>query len=150
LKHVVIYTDGACKSNPGGPGGWGAILMYESSKKEISGAEKSTTNNRMELMAVIQSLSLLTEKCKVDLYTDSKYVKDGSSTWMHNWIKNNWTTADKKPVKNQDLWMALHALLQQHEVTLHWVRGHSGDPMNERADQLATQAIMQQLFHHGA
>lgn len=121
--------------------------MYETSKKEISGAEKSTTNNRMELMAVIQSLSLLTEKCTVDLYTDSKYVKDGSSTWMHNWIKNNWTTADKKPVKNQDLWMALHELLQKHEVTLHWVRGHAGDPMNERADKLATQAITQQLFN---
>lgn len=147
MKHVTIYTDGACKNNPGGPGGWGAILMYETSKKEISGAEKSTTNNRMELMAVIQSLSLLTEKCTVDLYTDSKYVKDGSSTWMKNWIKNNWTTADKKPVKNQDLWMALHELLQKHDVTLHWVRGHAGNPMNERADKLATQAITQQLFN---
>lgn len=146
MKHITIYTDGACKHNPGGPGGWGAILMYETSKKEIWGAEKSTTNNRMELMAVIQSLSLLTERCKVDLYTDSKYVKDGSSTWMNNWIKNNWTTADKKPVKNQDLWMTLHELLQKHDVTLHWVRGHAGDPMNERADKLATQAITE--LHH--
>lgn len=149
MKHVIIYTDGACKRNPGGPGGWGAILMYGATKREILGAEKSTTNNRMELMAVIQALSTLTEKCIVDLYTDSKYVKDGSSIWIQGWIKNNWLTADKKSVKNKDLWMQLNELLQKHDVTLHWVRGHAGDPLNERADQLATEAIKEVTFKQG-
>ena len=117
-------------------------------RKEMSAGYRLTTNNRMELLAVIVALeSMKMPNLDITIYTDSKYVKDGSSTWMHNWIKNNWTTADRKPVKNQDLWMALHTLLQKHDVTLHWVRGHAGNPMNERADKLATQAITQQLFN---
>lgn len=140
MKHIIIYTDGACKGNPGA-GGWGAILSYQSTEKVISGSEKHTTNNRMEMMAVIQALLVLKERCKVDLYTDSKYVKDGCESWMHSWVKNNWLTASKQPVKNQDLWEKLYSLFQKHDINLFWVKGHSGHPMNERADELATQAI---------
>lgn len=140
MKFVTIYTDGACKGNPG-PGGWGAILTCNNVETCISGSEDHTTNNRMEMMAVIKSLSVLKERCSIKLYTDSKYVKDGCESWMPNWIKNNWLTAAKQPVKNKDLWMDLHTLFQQHDIKLFWVKGHSGHPMNERVDKLAVHAI---------
>jgi ribonuclease HI len=140
-KHITLYTDGACKGNPGA-GGWAAILIYQDAEKELSGAEVHTTNNRMELMGVIKGLSELKEPCDVDLYTDSIYVKDGCKQWMHKWVKNGWLTATKHPVKNQDLWMELYDLLHKHTVNLFWVKGHSGDPLNERADQLANEAIL--------
>jgi ribonuclease HI len=144
MKHVTIYTDGACLGNPG-PGGWGAILTYNDAENCISGSAEHTTNNRMEMMAVIQGLSALKERCSIELYTDSKYVKDGCETWMTNWIKNNWLTASKQPVKNQDLWMELHTLFQFHDIKLFWVKGHSGNIMNERVDKLAGQAIQDML-----
>lgn len=144
MKNVTIYTDGACVGNPG-PGGWGAILTFNDSENCISGSERHTTNNRMEMMAVIQGLSVLKERCTVKLYTDSKYVKDGCESWMPNWIKNNWLTANKKPVKNQDLWMELHSALQRHDVTLFWVKGHNGNTMNERVDKLAGLALKTML-----
>lgn len=144
MKNVIIYTDGACKDNPG-PGGWGAILNHEGTETILSGSTRDTTNNRMEMMAVIEGLSALKERTSVKLYTDSKYVKDGCESWMTNWIKNNWLTADKKPVKNQDLWMKLNHLLQQHDITLFWVKGHSGNPMNERVDALAGKALKDML-----
>ncbi len=136
MKHVDIFTDGACSGNPG-PGGWGAVLRYGDVEKEMSGGEAETTNNRMELMAAISALTALKTPCEVDLYTDSKYVMDGISKWIFGWKKNGWKTADKKPVKNAELWQALEAARNRHQVTLHWVKGHAGHPENERADELA-------------
>lgn len=138
---VEIYTDGACSGNPG-PGGWGAVMRFNGVEKELSGGENPTTNNRMELMAAIKSLEALTRPCKVDLYTDSKYVKDGIEQWLANWKARGWKTADKKPVKNIDLWMELENQLSKHEVKLHWIKGHAGHPENERADELARFAIV--------
>lgn len=137
---VVIYTDGACKGNPG-VGGWGAILSFNGKKKEIKGAQNPTTNNQMELTAAIEALNTLKRPCSVMLYTDSQYVKNGITQWISNWKKNNWKTASKKPVKNQQLWQALDQALQTHQVEWRWVKGHSGDEGNERADQLANMAI---------
>lgn len=140
LPQVTIYTDGACKGNPG-PGGWGAWLVYQGSKgkieKEMYGGELETTNNRMELMAVIEALKILKKPCRIDLHMDSVYVKQGMQEWMENWKRNGWRTAQKKPVKNQELWQQLDALRQKHHITEHWVKGHAGDPGNERADLLA-------------
>lgn len=140
MKEVVIYTDGACRGNPG-PGGWGAQLQYQSNIKQLKGAEAHTTNNRMELCAAIEALNALQQACRVALYTDSTYVRQGITSWLPNWKKRNWKTADKKPVKNADLWQALEAAASRHEVAWHWVKGHSGDPGNEAADQLANKAI---------
>ena len=139
-ERVVIYTDGACKGNPG-PGGWGAWLRWGEHEKEIFGGELSTTNNRMELTAVIESLALLTRRTPVAIYTDSGYVKDGMTSWIHGWKKRGWRTADGKPVKNIELWQKLDALVSAHDVQWFWVRGHSGDPGNERADQLANKGV---------
>lgn len=139
-KIVDIWTDGACSGNPG-PGGWGAVLRYGETEKEISGAEAATTNNRMELMAAIQALSALKKPAQVRLHTDSKYVMDGVTKWIHGWKKNGWKTADKKPVKNEDLWRALEAANERHTVEWKWVKGHSDDVMNNRADELARGAI---------
>jgi ribonuclease HI len=133
---VTIYTDGACKGNPG-PGGWGAWLAYGVHEKELWGGERLTTNNRMELTAVIQALASLKRASRVDVYTDSEYVRNGITNWIHGWKARGWKTADKKPVKNVDLWQRLDALAAQHQVQWHWVRGHTGDPGNERADRLA-------------
>ncbi|MFD1217880.1 ribonuclease HI [Microbulbifer celer] len=140
MKQVTIYTDGACRGNPG-PGGWGALLMSGDAQKELSGGEALTTNNRMELMAAIQALTALKQRCKVDLHTDSQYVRQGITAWIHNWKKNGWKTASKKPVKNADLWQALDAAIAEHDVQWHWVKGHAGDPGNERADALANRGI---------
>ena len=137
---VVIYTDGACSGNPG-PGGWAAILTYGDRCKEISGGEELTTNNRMELMAAIAALEALKRPCSVDLHTDSQYLRNGIMSWIHAWKRNGWRTADKSPVKNVDLWKRLDAALGSHEVRWHWVRGHAGHDLNERADALARQAI---------
>ena len=137
LKYVEIFTDGACSGNPG-PGGWGVILRYNGRERELSGGEKETTNNRMELTAVIEALSALKEPCKVRLVTDSKYVADGiTKGWAESWRKNNWRKADKKPALNPDLWEKLLNLIEIHEVTIDWVKGHAGHPENERCDQLA-------------
>jgi ribonuclease HI len=140
LPHVTIYTDGACSGNPG-PGGWGALLLYGEKEKELSGGEKDTTNNRMELMAAICALNALKDPCEVELYTDSTYVRSGIKEWIHGWKKNGWKTADKKPVKNADLWQALEAAAERHHITWHWVKGHSGDVHNDRVDALAVAAI---------
>jgi ribonuclease HI len=140
LPHVIIHTDGACSGNPG-PGGWGAILQSGGHTKELKGGEGHTTNNRMELMAAISALESLKKPCRVDLYTDSQYVRNGISGWIHGWKKNGWRTADKKPVKNVDLWQRLDGALTQHEVKWHWVKGHAGHDLNERADELARAAI---------
>jgi ribonuclease HI len=137
---VDIWTDGACSGNPG-PGGWGAVLHYGGAEKELSGAEASTTNNRMELMAAIQALNALKRASKVRLHTDSKYVMDGVTKWIHGWKKNGWKTADKKPVKNEDLWKLLDEANARHEVTWKWVKGHADNEMNNRADELARTAI---------
>ena len=139
-KLVEIYADGACKGNPG-PGGWGALLRMGEVEKELYGGEAATTNNRMELTAVIRALESLKRRCKVRLYTDSQYVQKGISSWIHAWKRRAWRTADKKPVKNVDLWQRLDALAQQHDIEWHWVRGHAGHPENERADALANRAI---------
>jgi ribonuclease HI len=137
---VVVYTDGACKGNPG-PGGWGALLRWKGHEKELFGGELDTTNNRMELTAVIQALSALKSRCEVAVYTDSVYVKDGITKWIHGWKQRGWRTADKKPVKNVELWQRLEALAALHDVQWHWVRGHDGDPGNERADELANRGV---------
>jgi ribonuclease HI len=137
---VVVYTDGACKGNPG-PGGWGALLRWKGHEKELFGGELDTTNNRMELTAVIQALSALKSRREVAVYTDSVYVKDGITKWIHGWKQRGWRTADKKPVKNVELWQRLEALAAQHDVQWHWVRGHDGDPGNERADALANRGV---------
>lgn len=139
-KRVVIYTDGACKGNPG-PGGWGAWLRWGDHEKELFGGDRATTNNRMELTAVIESLALLKRRTPVAIYTDSAYVKDGITSWIHNWKKRGWRTADNKPVKNVELWQRLDALVAEHDVQWHWVRGHNGDPGNERADALANRGV---------
>ena len=138
--HVTIYTDGACSGNPG-PGGWGAILVSGSHRKEINGGEAVTTNNRMELMAAIQALSALKEPVTVDLYTDSNYVKDGIGSWIEGWKRNGWRTASRQPVKNAELWQALDEARRKHKVTWHWVRGHAGHAENERADELAREGM---------
>lgn len=140
MTHVTIHTDGACKGNPG-PGGWGAILESGGKVKEMSGGEPLTTNNRMELTAAIMALEALTRPCKVDLHTDSKYVMDGITGWIHGWKARGWKTADKKPVKNDDLWKRLDAARARHDVKWHWVKGHAGHALNERADQLANRGI---------
>lgn len=139
-KTVIIHTDGACKGNPG-PGGWGAILEYGEHKKELFGGEPETTNNRMELTAAIKALQALKRPCNVALYTDSSYVKDGITKWIHDWKKRNWKTASKKPVKNADLWQELETALEFHHVSWHWVKGHDGHPGNERADTLAQMGV---------
>jgi ribonuclease HI len=141
MKHVEIFTDGACSGNPG-PGGWGALLRLRGGSndghvKELSGGEAETTNNRMELMAAISALSALKEPVAVDLYTDSNYVREGISGWIEGWKRNGWKTAAKKPVKNAELWQALDEARRRHKVTWHWVKGHAGHPENERADELA-------------
>lgn len=136
MTDVIIYTDGACSGNPG-PGGWGAILVHGENRKELSGGEPETTNNRMELQAAIEALGALKRPCKVAVYTDSVYVRDGITKWIQGWQRNGWRTAAKKPVKNVELWQALQAALQQHDVDWHWVKGHAGHPENERADELA-------------
>ena len=138
---VTIYTDGACKGNPG-PGGWGAILRYQDSEKEIKGAEPLTTNNRMELTAAIEALRLLKRGCRVDLYTDSNYLRQGMQAWLAQWKKNNWRNSQKEPVKNADLWKILDELALVHDIHWHWVKGHSGHPENDRADALANEAIV--------
>ena len=138
--HVIVHTDGACSGNPG-PGGWGAILTYGEHEKELKGGEPHTTNNRMELMAAIAALEALKKRSTVELHTDSKYVHDGISKWIHGWKRNGWKTADKKPVKNMDLWQRLDAAIKHHDVHWRWVKGHAGHEMNERADQLAVAAI---------
>lgn len=140
MKNVVIYTDGACRGNPG-PGGFGVVMRYGQHEKLLSGAEDHTTNNRMELMGAIEGLNLLTEPCRVALYTDSQYVQKGISEWLAGWKRNGWKKSDKTAVKNADLWQLLDAAQHRHEVSWHWVKGHSGDPDNELADQLANQAI---------
>lgn len=137
---VEIWTDGACSGNPG-PGGWGAILTMGSVEKELSGAEPQTTNNRMELMAAIAALEALTRPCAVKLHIDSQYVRQGITQWIHGWRRNGWKTADKKPVKNEDLWRRLDAAAARHKIDWIWVKGHAGDVMNERADALARGAI---------
>ncbi len=138
---IEIYTDGACSGNPG-PGGWGAVMRWNDHEKELSGGEPDTTNNRMEMMAVIKALEALKRRSTVALYTDSKYVMQGLNEWMAGWKAKGWKTANRKPVKNQDLWQELDELVQKHDVTLHWVKGHAGHPENERADVLATSAII--------
>lgn len=140
MNNVVIYSDGACKGNPG-PGGWGAWLKAGEHEKELWGGERHTTNNRMELTAVIEALASLKRRCTVAIYTDSEYVRNGITTWIHGWKKRGWTTADKKPVKNAELWRRLDELRDQHDVQWHWVKGHAGDPGNERADQLANRGV---------
>ncbi len=137
---VRIYSDGACKGNPG-PGGWGAILKWNGREREIFGGEANTTNNRMELMAVISALEVLSRPCRIEVYTDSQYVQKGIAEWVANWKRRGWKTADKKPVKNVDLWMRLDSLASGHSVTWHWVRGHDGHPENERADELANRGV---------
>ncbi len=143
MKQVDIFTDGACSGNPG-PGGWGAVLRYQGIEKELSGGEKETTNNRMELTAIIEALSILKEPCSVTLTTDSKYAADGiTKGWARSWQKNGWRKADKKPALNSDLWEQLLQLLDTHKVKIVWVKGHAGHPENERCDKLATTAIEQ-------
>ncbi|RZJ96615.1 MAG: ribonuclease HI [Brevundimonas sp.] len=141
MSHVIIHTDGACRGNPG-PGGWGAVLQTGGGhEKELWGGEPLTTNNRMELMAAIQALEVLKRPCRVDLHTDSKYVMQGITEWIRSWKARGWLTADKKPVKNDDLWRRLDAARSRHEVKWHWVKGHAGHELNERADGLANRGI---------
>ncbi len=139
---IEIYTDGACKGNPG-PGGWGALLRYRMQEKELSGGEPATTNNRMELMAVIAALEALKRRAKIAIYTDSKYVQQGISQWIHGWKQKNWITSAKTPVKNVDLWQRLDRLANQHEIEWCWVKGHAGHPENERADALANRGLIE-------
>ncbi len=142
MNHVVIYTDGACKGNPG-PGGWGVYLKSEGFEKELWGGERNTTNNRMELTAVIEALTALKRPCKVSLYLDSEYVRKGITEWIHGWKRKGWVTATRQPVKNAELWQKLDALVHggAHQIEWHWVRGHAGDPGNERADALANRGV---------
>ena len=144
---IEIYTDGACRGNPG-PGGWGALLIMGETAKELNGAEALTTNNRMELIAVIRALEALKRPVQARIFTDSEYVRRGITEWVHNWKQRGWRTADKKPVKNQDLWQQLDELAARHQLEWRWVKGHSGVPGNERVDQLANEAI--DAFQHGS
>ena len=139
MKEVEIHTDGSCLGNPG-PGGWAAVLRHQGRERELSGGEAPTTNNRMELMAAIMALEALTEPCQITLQTDSQYVRQGITEWMANWVRRNWKTAGGDPVKNRDLWERLHAAKQTHKIEWRWVKGHSGDPDNERVDQMAREA----------
>jgi ribonuclease HI len=137
---VQIFTDGACSGNPG-PGGWGAVLRFDGKEKELKGGEALTTNNRMELMAAISALETLKRDCNVDMFTDSNYLRDGITKWIHSWRRNGWRTAEKKPVKNAELWQRLDAALGRHDIRWHWVRGHAGHAENERADALAHEGM---------
>ncbi|TAL78388.1 MAG: ribonuclease HI [Beijerinckiaceae bacterium] len=148
-ERVAIWTDGACSGNPG-PGGWGAILVYGANSKELSGGDAATTNNRMELMAAIQALEALTRPCDVDLYTDSAYLKGGITSWLAGWKRNGWKTADRKPVKNVELWQRLEEAASPHHIQWHWVKGHANDEMNERADLLARQGMRPFLIGRAA
>lgn len=139
-QHVVIYTDGACSGNPG-PGGWGSVLLYRDHRRELSGGDAETTNNRMEMMAVIQALESLSRPCEIILHTDSTYVMKGMTEWLEQWKKRGWRTAGKQPVKNVELWQRMEQAIERHEVQWRWVKGHSGVPGNERADELARLAI---------
>jgi ribonuclease HI len=149
LAEVEIFTDGACSGNPG-PGGWAAILRYGEVEKELSGYEPHTTNNRMEMMAAIAGLEALKRACRVQVYSDSQYLRDGISKWIHGWKRRSWRTADNQPVKNVDLWQRLDAAAARHAVDWHWVRGHSGHPENERADALARARIAEAQWHDRA
>ncbi len=140
-QRVVIHTDGACSGNPG-PGGWGAILSFGETQKELMGGEEHTTNNRMELMAAIAALEALKRPCTVDLHTDSQYLRNGIMSWINNWKRNGWRTADKSPVKNVDLWKRLDEALGPHKIHWHWVKGHAGHAQNERADELAREGVI--------
>ncbi|HEY5566514.1 MAG TPA: ribonuclease HI [Gammaproteobacteria bacterium] len=142
MKEVAAFTDGACRGNPG-PGGWGAVLRFGSREKELCGGDPQTTNNRMEMTAAIRALESLRERCRVQVFTDSVYLKNGITEWLPNWRRRGWRTADRKPVKNQDLWEALAALTERHDVSWHWVKGHAGHPENERADALANLGLEQ-------
>ena len=139
-KKVIIYTDGACSGNPG-PGGWGAVLQYNQHVKKLKGGAKETTNNRMELMAAINALKALKHSCNVELHTDSKYLKDGLTKWKNSWKKNGWKTANKRPVKNAELWRQLDEEVKRHNIDWHWVKGHAGNELNEIADKLANQGM---------
>ena len=136
----MIYTDGACSGNPG-PGGWGALLQFGEHERELKGGERNTTNNRMELTAAIAALETLKRTCKIHLHTDSTYLRDGMTSWIHNWKRNGWRTTAKKPVKNVDLWQRLDEAIQSHDIEWHWIKGHAGDPGNEAADALARQGL---------
>jgi ribonuclease HI len=140
VRRVTLFTDGACSGNPG-PGGWGAILTWGDHRRDLCGGAPETTNNRMELTAAIEGLEALTRGCAVDLHTDSQYLRNGITSWIHGWKRNGWKTADKKPVKNEDLWRRLDAAIARHDITWHWVKGHAGDTMNEAADLLARQGM---------
>ncbi|MDA1099418.1 MAG: ribonuclease HI [Proteobacteria bacterium] len=140
MDRVVIYTDGACSGNPG-PGGWGALLRFGAHERELKGGEPGTTNNRMEMLAAIEALEALKRPCRVDLHTDSTYLRDGITKWIINWKRNGWRTAAKKPVKNVDLWRRLETAMERHQMTWHWVKGHAGHPGNEAADALARQGL---------
>ncbi|MFW5691141.1 MAG: ribonuclease HI [Chloroflexota bacterium] len=142
MKHVTIYTDGGSKPNPG-PGGWAALLIYNGVERELSGGSAAATNNQMELTAAIEALEALTEPCAVTLHTDSEYLKNGITRWMRTWERNGWQTANRQPVKNQELWQRLHAATQRHTISWKWVKGHAGDTHNERVDRLATKARAQ-------
>ncbi len=139
-QRVAAYTDGACSGNPG-PGGWGAILIFGEHRKELSGGESPTTNNRMELLAAIMALEALSRACEIDLHTDSQYLRNGVMQWIHSWKRNGWRTASKQPVKNDDLWKRLDAAQARHNIEWHWVKGHAGHEMNERADELAREGM---------
>ncbi|MYZ48555.1 ribonuclease HI [Propylenella binzhouense] len=145
---VVIHTDGACSGNPG-PGGWGAVLEFKGEEREIFGGAPDTTNNRMELTAAIEALSALKRPCTVEVHTDSQYLRNGITQWIHGWKRNGWRTADRKPVKNADLWQALEALMSRHKVSWHWVKGHVGHDLNERADELARRGMKPFLRRNG-
>ncbi len=140
MDEVVIYTDGACSGNPG-PGGWGALLRFGDHERELKGGEPGTTNNRMEMLAAIEALEALKRPCRIELYTDSVYLRDGITKWIVNWKRNGWRTAAKKPVKNVDLWQRLEIAIERHQVAWHWVKGHAGHPGNEAADALARQGL---------
>ena len=140
MNEVTIYTDGACSGNPG-PGGWGALLQFGEHERELKGGERNTTNNRMELTAAIAALETLKRTCKIHLHTDSIYLRDGITSWIHNWKRNGWRTTAKKPVKNVDLWQRLDEAIQSHDIEWHWIKGHAGDPGNEAADALARQGL---------